>query len=586
VAENDNNILKGKETKILVFLALFVFMVHVWHVTEIGIFSVLDDEFGYWGIAAYFAGLDWSDAISEIPYYSYGYSLLLIPLFWIFDNPVYMYKAGIILNGILISSSFLLCYDMAKKLLKNVNMYILMGISFAIAMYPAYLAYSSIAWPECLLIFIFWLLTWCFLDLGQESANYKFFLIGFLSIYMYTVHQRALGILIASILVVLIMKILKNINYKQLLLTFLPIVILLCIHVYIKEIVQSNLWLVSNGSLTNDYSAQVGKLIQLMSIDGLIRALRAFAGQFFYIGAASFLIAYFGLVELAKIIGKAIRTATKNRQLESLFEEPYFNLYAFLCIAFLLSIAINIVFMINPTRLDHLFYGRYIEMLIGPLILLGLVFFIRNGINSSLAFWFVLGGFAVLSFVAHFIIQSSGLDTFHSMQASGLQFIILGVLFPSLLAIMICRLLYLSIAKNNGLKTLFSLSIVSLCFFLSGQLIVGSITDGNQDSMEIMEVAEYLKTLDNKTPVYFLWDAQGNPDYGKWDNRNTSKRLVADRYQFLLLDKPLILVDRSELDAIPGDKYVLLNEKRYLSELNRDYELRMSNRYSYLLSSK
>jgi len=586
VEEKGNNILGDKETKILVSLALLVFMVHIWHVTEIGIFSILDDEFGYWGIAAYFAGLDWSDAISEIPYYSYGYSLLLVPLFWIFDNPIYMYKAAIILNGILISGSFLLCYDTVKKLLNNVNTYILMGISFAIAMYPAYSAYSSIAWPECLLIFIFWLLTWCFLDLDREAPNYKFFLIGLLSIYMYTVHQRTLGILIASILVVLTMKILNNINYKQLLLVMLPIVFLLFLHVYIKEIVQSNVWLLgSDASLTNDYSAQVGKLSQLMTAEGLINALRVFSGQFFYIGAASFLIAYFGLIELVKRLGETLMTATKNRQIDSLHKQHIY-LYAFLCIAFVLSIAINIIFMINPTRLDNLFYGRYIEMIIGPLILLGFVFLIYNSINSSHTFWFVLISFIVLSFVAHFIIEFSGLDAFHSVQATGLQFITLGVMFPSLLAIMVCRLLYLSIAKKNEIKTLFSLLLLSFCFFLSGQLIVGHITDGNQDSMEIIEVAEYLKTLDNRKPLYFLWDAQGNPDYGKWDNRNTSKRLIADSYQFLLLDKPLLLVDIYELNTIPGDKYVLLNEKRYLSELSKDYELRMSNRYSYLLSSK
>jgi len=278
-------------------------------------------------------------------------------------------------------------------------------------------------------------------------------------------------------------------------------------------------------------------------------------------------------------------TATKNRQIDSLHKQHIY-LYAFLCIAFVLSIAINIIFMINPTRLDNLFYGRYIEMIIGPLILLGFVFLIYNSINSSHTFWFVLISFIVLSFVAHFIIEFSGLDAFHSVQATGLQFITLGVMFPSLLAIMVCRLLYLSIAKKNEIKTLFSLLLLSFCFFLSGQLIVGHITDGNQDSMEIIEVAEYLKTLDNRKPLYFLWDAQGNPDYGKWDNRNTSKRLIADSYQFLLLDKPLLLVDIYELNTIPGDKYVLLNEKRYLSELSKDYELRMSNRYSYLLSSK
>lgn len=91
--------LSGKKRGILSCLALLVFIINIRHLGSIEFFTVLDDEFGYWGNAAYLAGLDWSGVISEIPYYSYGYSLLLVPLFFIFDNPIHMYKAAIILNG-------------------------------------------------------------------------------------------------------------------------------------------------------------------------------------------------------------------------------------------------------------------------------------------------------------------------------------------------------------------------------------------------------------------------------------------------------------------------------------------------------
>ena len=42
----------------------------------------LADEAGYLCNAAYLSGTDWSDVATTIPYYGYGYSIVLIPLFF------------------------------------------------------------------------------------------------------------------------------------------------------------------------------------------------------------------------------------------------------------------------------------------------------------------------------------------------------------------------------------------------------------------------------------------------------------------------------------------------------------------------
>ena len=158
-------------------------------------------------------------------------------------------------------------------------------------------------------------------------------------------------------------------------------------------------------------------------------------------------------------------------------------------------------------------------------------------------------------------------------------------MIPAVLAIMMCRVIYLSFINNNA-KVLLNLLVMSFCFFISGQLMVVSIAESNRDHMEITETVEYLQTVDSNTPVYFLWNAQGKVDHNKCDNLDTKKRRAADFYQFLLMDQPLILVDIYEFNETTSDKYVLLNEVKYLDQLLNDYELCMSNRYGYLLSSK
>lgn len=44
-------------------------------------FSIFPDEFAYWAYAAGMSGYDWSDITSLGSYYSYGYSLVLFPVF-------------------------------------------------------------------------------------------------------------------------------------------------------------------------------------------------------------------------------------------------------------------------------------------------------------------------------------------------------------------------------------------------------------------------------------------------------------------------------------------------------------------------
>ena len=553
----------------------------------IGIFTVLDDEFGYWGIAAYLAGFDWSDAVSKIPYYSYGYSMLLVPLFWIFDNPMHIYKAAIFLNGIMLSACFLLCYDIAKKLSRETNSYILMGFALLISMYPTYVAYSNIAWSECLLIFTCWLLTWCFVGLDEKASSYKFVLIGFLSIYLYVIHQRALGILIASISVILMMKLLNKIKLKQFIMVVIPIIFLLIVHFYLKDYIQSNVWLNASGNLTNDYSDQASKISQMFTINGLIKAFKIFLGQFFYLGAASYLVFYFGLYELVQKVGKSLITAIQTRKLEILNYENNFYLNIFLLIAILSSIAISVIFMINPNRIDQIVYGRYTDMLVGPIILLGLLKFKAKNLISTKVLLSILASFSLLTLAVYLIIQTFGLTELVLQNAIGLLFMAttLNVYLPALIAILVCFLIFRSFNQSNK-QIAITIIVITGLFFVTGNKCAEVISNSNQNVLKLTKVVNFIQTTDDNLPVYFLWDDQNNPTYDKWDNRNTHDRLIADYYQFLLTDEPIKLVNKEELAEIEEKKFVLSAENKYLNSLLENYTLCISNEYSYLLVSK
>ncbi len=68
---------------------------------------MFNDEFGYWGNAATIAGWNWNELLALTPYYSIGYSLMLVPLFKLGLTSVQMYRIAILMNMGFIFISYL-----------------------------------------------------------------------------------------------------------------------------------------------------------------------------------------------------------------------------------------------------------------------------------------------------------------------------------------------------------------------------------------------------------------------------------------------------------------------------------------------
>ena len=71
-----------------VFFMLLLFCFFQFSIRKIYGFSIFPDEFSYWAYAAEAAGCDWSEVISLGSFYSYGYSILLLPIFMLCKDPI------------------------------------------------------------------------------------------------------------------------------------------------------------------------------------------------------------------------------------------------------------------------------------------------------------------------------------------------------------------------------------------------------------------------------------------------------------------------------------------------------------------
>ena len=64
--------------------------------------SLLADEFGYWGPAAVLNGYDWSGTLSNFPYYSFIYSLILYPIMALPVEITTMFRIALVVNALML----------------------------------------------------------------------------------------------------------------------------------------------------------------------------------------------------------------------------------------------------------------------------------------------------------------------------------------------------------------------------------------------------------------------------------------------------------------------------------------------------
>lgn len=170
--------------------------------------SVYPDEINVAGIAAFYSGISWTGLMEQVGGdCGYIQALLYAPLFFVFKNPYALYKAMLIVNGILVSFIPMIAYHLASKFgVLRVRFKLL--ISLCCGMYFSYLTSSKFIWNEAVTSLFGWLLVLCMFSAWDRKNRYTRFtmslLSGFLCAAAYAADKRMLAVVIALILTVLI----------------------------------------------------------------------------------------------------------------------------------------------------------------------------------------------------------------------------------------------------------------------------------------------------------------------------------------------------------------------------------------------
>lgn len=372
----------GKNRYAVFFMAL-LFCFFQFSIRKLYGFSIYPDEFSYWAYAAAASGYDWSEVISLGSFYSYGYSILLFPVFLLCKNPVTAYRTAVALNFILLGLSYLLLVriqqtagsffaesaertDRAEQV-KNEKAQIYAG--FAI-LYPPILFYAQTTMAETLLMAGYLLLVLLTVDHMRRPGRGKLLSIFLLNFFLYLVHMRTVGTLAVCAAILFFMAVKRRRDYKE---AFL-ILLLTALTLLGAEVLEQKMLVFLYRDLNrelyeiNTYEGQLAKIKYIFSRTGCIAFAAGFAGKILYLGISTYGLGWWGMLHLIKTVrqpGKRTGLADDTAAVRGLTA-------IFIVMSAVAQIGVSTVYHVIPDSYDGLTFGRYQDYIMPLLIVAGM----------------------------------------------------------------------------------------------------------------------------------------------------------------------------------------------------------------------
>ena len=359
--------IKVKQKKNTFSIVLFVLCViaiaatRLIHMEDLVAPSILHDEAGYWSHAANLAGLNWKEVLWL--WYSYGYSLLLTPLFWFTHNVTLLYRMAIVENILMAEAGFVLGILTIRKIEPDTESYQAIGFSMIASSYSAYMLQSQAAWSETLIYVCFLVVLYTCARFLSKQSLLNTILFSLAVGILYIIHNRNLATIAALFVFAAVLLIKKQIRWKHVGIMIGVLAMLYLADIFIKKGMSVLMWDTTNGFGGNDMASNSWKIeTSLSSLGGVKMLLISIFGKLWYLLASTFCLGFVGLLFLVWPSLKMVFTRECSTE----------NAFAlFLLLASLATMAVCSISMQRPSadRLDILVYGRYTDMLSGPLIM-------------------------------------------------------------------------------------------------------------------------------------------------------------------------------------------------------------------------
>lgn len=348
----------GLKVKKNVYFGLYILLVlgiYEYGIRKIYGFSILGDEFGYWANAAAMVGYDWRYCAQVSSYYSYGYGLLLAIPLALCKSPLLAYRMAVGMNGVFLCGAFLFLHKILEGVFGDDNHdWKIFGLLVA-AFYPVSLYYMNMTLTETLLLFLYSCVCYLMQRYLKEGDVKVLLVLAFVLSYMFFVHMRTAGTMIACIIILFMQGIGKRESRRGLCAGAAVFVVFFMTGLFLKGWFNDVVYGTAGVALQdiNDIGGQTKKVMRILSGDGIWHLAVSCAGKIFYMGMASFGTVYFA-------VGYCIRHIREK------FSQ-------FMVLSLLGQLGVSAVFMSGTERVDGVIYGRYNDFVIPVFMGIGLM---------------------------------------------------------------------------------------------------------------------------------------------------------------------------------------------------------------------
>ena len=332
---------------------------------------IFPDEMGYLGNAKYLSGNDHLRMIGE--YYYPGYSMLILPAFIFFSEPVSTYKAVLVINGILMGSLFFPLFFLLKRVFCTSSK-IASITAFTVCLYPAFCLQANLAWAENAFIPCYAFLIVFFFLFLSEKTYLSGLLFGSFAGFIYTIHPRGLPVAIISVCCICFLTAVKALPARKVFAS----VIIICLVLAFTFLLNKHLKALAWSGMASSYEDPAGLAIhffgKFFGIKGLKNNFMEAAGQLLYLIQATYGLFLLGLINFFAVIQKNIGSLGN---IKKTFQDVRIITLLFIIITSIGIFYTSVVFLAgahnNMELGDLVIYGRYNEGFLAVYIASGLI---------------------------------------------------------------------------------------------------------------------------------------------------------------------------------------------------------------------
>lgn len=398
---------------VMFLLFAFSVVVHALLSLNMELPAISPDEYGTAALTAFYTGRDWSGYMGSTGHY-YGYiqALFYFPLALVFSSPYALYKAMLVMNGVIISFIPMIAYHLAAKI-GVAKVWQKSVIALCCGFYMTYVSHSKFIWNEAISSLLPWLIVWCVYMAWDRKNRYSRFtfsvITGFLGAVCFAAHPRLIAITIAMVFTLLIARIVFKEKILNLPSFFITLVVSFVTEYFFRNMLVQNVW---DGVVRiNTSESWMARAAGITDKNGFERFVSTVFGHLYTFFTSTLGFGALAVAVLAVVIAKQVEEWYRNRRKRhddgTKVYEPVkhkytlrltvFGVYGFFAVGG--SLLLSAVYLFDSPEFgqytDTVIFGRYMDNAAPLAVFLVLVFIFMYGYSIKTA----IGGAGVYAYV-------------------------------------------------------------------------------------------------------------------------------------------------------------------------------------------